>query len=78
MRYGGALILAVPEVKGKATAKKAVSALKRVKGVANVTVFPPQGAVGISFTSTGKVTSKQLLGALEKAGLKASQYDAGR
>ena len=76
MRYGGVLVLSVPGVKDEATGKKATAALGKVQGVAKVTPYPEQQAVGVAFTDTGKVTSKQLIEALEPAGLKGTQYAA--
>jgi copper chaperone CopZ len=76
MHYGGVLVLSVEGVKNKATGKKAASALKKVKGVGQVLVDPREEAIGVQFAATGKVTSKQLIEALDKAGLKAGQYHA--
>lgn len=74
MQYVGLLVLFVEGVKNKATGKKATAALSKVKGVGKVIVDPRQEAVGIQFTGKGKVTSKQLIEALEKAGLKGGQF----
>jgi copper chaperone CopZ len=74
MRYGGTLVLSVPGVKDEATGKKATAALGKIEGVAKVTLYPQQQAVGIEFADKGKVTSKQLVEALEAAGLKGTQY----
>lgn len=74
MQYGGMLVLSVEGLKNKANGKKASAALSKVKGVGKVIVDPRQEAVGIQFTGKGKVTSKQLLDALEKAGLTGSQF----
>lgn len=74
MRYGGILVLSIPGVKDEAAGKKAEAALGKVEGVAKVTLYPQQQAVSIGFTDTGKVTSKQLIEALEPAGLKGNQY----
>ena len=56
--------------------EKATAALEKVEGVAKVTVYPQQKAVAIQFRPKGKVTSKELLNALDKAGIKAGQYGA--
>lgn len=77
MQYGGLLLLSVEGIKDKAAGKKVTSALMNVKGVGKVMVDPRQEAVGILFASKGKVTSKQLIEALEKAGLKGSQFGVG-
>lgn len=74
MQYGGILVLSVPGVKEEAAGKKAQAALSKVEGVAKVTLYPKQEAIGIEFTGKGKVTSKQLIEALEAAGLKGTQY----
>jgi copper chaperone CopZ len=74
MQYGGILLLSVRGVKEEATAKKATDALSKVEGVSKVTLYPKQEAVGIEFSGKGKVTSKQLIEALEKAGLKGARY----
>jgi hypothetical protein len=78
MQYGGILLLSVRGVKDEATAKKAKAALSKVEGVNKVTLYPQQDAVGIEFTGKGKVTSKQLIEALDVAGLKAGEYKAAR
>jgi copper chaperone CopZ len=73
MQYGGTLVLHVAGVNDAATGQKATAALRAVEGVAKVTLFPKQQAVGIEFTPTGKVTSKQLTDALKEAGLNGAQ-----
>jgi copper chaperone CopZ len=73
-QYGGILLLSVASAKDEAAGKKAKAVLSKVEGVSKVTVYPKQEAVGIDFTGKGKVTSKQLIEALEKAGLKGAQY----
>ena len=78
MQYGGVLVLSVAGVKDETVGKKATAALGKVEGVAKVTLYPPQEAVGIEFTSKGKVTSKQLIDALDVAGLNGAQYGTGR
>jgi copper chaperone CopZ len=74
MQYGGILLLSVAGVNDEATGKKVTTALSKVEGVAKVTLYSKQQAVGIQFTGKGKVTSKQLIEALEAAGLKGAQY----
>ena len=74
MQYGGVLVLSVAGAKDAATGKKAISALHKVPGVANVTLFPQQDAVGVEFGGKGKATSRQLLDALRAAGLQGVQY----
>lgn len=74
MRYGGIFVLSVPGLKDETAGKKATAALSKVEGVAKVTLYPQQQAVGVEFADAGKVTSKQLIEALEPAGLKGAQY----
>ena len=74
MQYGGMLLLSVAGVKDEAAGMKAKAALSKVEGVARVTLYPQQQAVGIEFTGKGNVTSKQLLEALDAAGLMGGQY----
>jgi hypothetical protein len=74
MQYGGLLVLSVAGVNDQATGKKATAALSKVDGVARVTLYPQQEAVGIEFGDKGNVTSKQLIEALEAAGLKGAAY----
>ncbi|MBX9628848.1 MAG: heavy-metal-associated domain-containing protein [Gemmataceae bacterium] len=76
MAYGGVLVLSVPGLKDEATGKKATAALGKVEGVAKVTPYPQQQAVGVEFTDKGKVSTKQLIETLEAAGLKGAQYGA--
>jgi copper chaperone CopZ len=73
MQYGGVHVLYVGGVNEEATGKKAAAALRAVEGVAKVTLYPKQQAVGIEFTPNGKVTSKQLTDALKGAGLTGEQ-----
>jgi copper chaperone CopZ len=74
MQYGGILLLSIAGMKDEATGKTAKAVLSKVEGVSKVTVYPKQEAVGIEFSGKGKVTSKQLIEALEKADLKGAQY----
>ncbi|MBI3461954.1 MAG: cation transporter [Planctomycetes bacterium] len=74
MQYGGSLVLSVAGLKDDATGKKAKDALSKVEGVSKVTPFPKQESASVEFGGKGKVTSKQLIEALDKVGLKGSQY----
>lgn len=76
MKYGGFLMLSVPEAKDKATQAKATAALGKVKGVAKAVYYPQTKAVTIQFADKGRVTSTELIKALEDAGLNAGQFDA--
>ena len=76
MKYGTYLLLSLPDAKDKATQKKATTTLEKVEGVAKAVYYPQTKFVAIQFADKGKVTSTQLIKALEDAGLKASQAGA--
>lgn len=76
MQYSGLLLLSVEGVRNKAAAKKATTALSKVKGVGKVMLDSRQEVVGIQFFGKGKVTSKQLFETLDKAGLKGAQFSS--
>ena len=58
----------------EATAKKAKEAVSKVAGVKTVATFPAQHMVEIQFKSDGKATTKELIAALEDAGVKAETF----
>jgi copper chaperone CopZ len=66
--------LKAADLKDDATAKKAKAAVSKVAGVKNVATFPAQHMVEIQFASEGKATSKDLIAALENAGMKAETF----
>jgi len=76
MKYGGFLLLSLPDAKDKATITKATTTLEKVEGIAKAVYYPQTKFVAIQFADKGKVTSTQLIKALEDAGLKASQAGA--
>ena len=76
MKYGGFLLLSLSDVKDKAMIKKATTTLEKVEGVAKAVYYPQTKFVAIQFADKGKVTSTQLIKALEDVGLKASQAGA--
>jgi copper chaperone CopZ len=71
MRYDGWLALQVPDVKDEAKAKQVKEVLGKLKGVKQAVAYPAQQSVGVQFTSDGKLTSQQLIDALDEAGFKA-------
>ena len=75
-KYGAFLMLSVPDAKDKATQAKATTALGKVEGVAKATYYPQTKAVAIQFADKGKLTSTELIKALEDAGVKAGQFGA--
>lgn len=74
MSYGGWLALSVPGIKDEASAKEAETSVRGIKGVAKVGASPKQHTLSVQFASDGKVSSKQLIDALDAAGFKASNY----
>jgi len=72
MHYAGWLSLKVPDVKNEASAEKAKKALAELKGVKQVVAYPKQQSIGVQFTDNGKLSTQDLLDALDKAGLKAT------
>jgi copper chaperone CopZ len=72
MHYAGWLSLKVPDVKNEASAEKAKKALAELKGIKQVVAYPKQQSIGVQFTESGKLSSHDLIDALDKAGLKAT------
>jgi copper chaperone CopZ len=72
MRYGGWLALKVPSIKDEASGQKAKETLSKVEGVKTVAVYPAQHSVGVLFAGKGTVSSQQLIDALAKEGIEAS------
>ena len=75
IKYRGFLLLSVL-AKDKAAITKATTTLEKMDGVAKAVYFPQTKFVAIQFADKGKVTSTQLINALESAGIKASQASA--
>lgn len=74
MKYSGWLAIKVAGIETDETAAKAKDVLGKVKGVAKVAVYPKQDSVGVAFAKDGGVTMKELLAALNDAGLKAESF----
>jgi copper chaperone CopZ len=74
MKYSAFLLLSVPDAKDKTAGTKATTALSKVDGVAKAVFYSQTKSVAIQFADKGKVTSVQLIKALDDAGFKASQY----
>ncbi len=72
MRYQASLALKVPSLADVATGETAKSALSKVPGVTQVYVYLPQKSVAVDFSSAGKVTTQQLIEALNQAGIEAA------
>lgn len=74
MRYGGWLALSVPSITDDASGQKAKDALTKVEGVKTVALYPAQHKVGVLFAGQGTASSQQLIDALAKDGIQASNY----
>ena len=72
MRYGGWLALKVPSITDQASGQKAKDVLSKVEGVKTVAVYPAQHSVGVLFTGKGIASSQQMIDALAKEGIEAS------
>ncbi len=74
LRYSGTLALSVPAIQDKDTGKAAADALKKLPEVVKVNVFPSTHTLTIQFKDGVKLTSSQLIDALDQAGMKAKTY----
>ena len=68
MHYGGWLAIKVEEIKDDATAKPVREALGKIEGIKQTVAYPKQHAIGIQFAAKGRVSDRQLIDALAKAG----------
>ena len=73
-RYGGWLALKVPSVKDNESAKRVKEIAGKIPGVKQVAAYPAQNSIGIQFDNEGKVTSDDVIKALEKAEIKAERF----
>jgi copper chaperone CopZ len=71
MHYGAWLLLKVSDVKDETTAKQTKAVVSKVAGVQHVIAYPAEHTIGIQFQTKGEMTSRQLVDALGKAGVKA-------
>ncbi|HEV3138043.1 MAG TPA: hypothetical protein VGZ26_09060, partial [Pirellulales bacterium] len=74
MKYSGSLALSVPAIRDKDTGKAAADTLRKLAGIAKVDVFPSTHTLTVQFKDGGKLTSSQLVDALDQAGIKAKTY----
>jgi len=74
MRYAGWLALNVPSLADEASGQKVKAALTKVEGIKNVAVYPMQHSAAVLFGGKGTVTSQQVLDALAKEGIEASNF----
>lgn len=74
MQYGGWLVLKVPKLDDDAAAKQVKEILSKVAGVKRVATYPTQHSVGVEFDAKGDLTSRELIEALDGAGIKADNF----
>ncbi len=72
MRYAAWLALKVPSITDDASGKKVKDALGKVEGVKSVAVYPAQHAAAILFAGKGATSSRQVIDALAKEGIEAT------
>ena len=72
MHYVGWLSIKVPSVKDADTGQVAKDAVMKVEGVSQVAVYPQNHSIAIQFSSKGKLTSQDVIKALAKAGIDAT------
>jgi periplasmic mercuric ion binding protein len=74
MRYGGWLALKVPSITDEASGQKAKDMVSKIEGVKTVAVYPAQRSLGVLFVGKGATSSQQVIEALAKEGIEASNY----
>ena len=74
MRYSGKLALSVPAILDQETGKKAAESLEKLTGVGKVNTFPASHTLTVQFKDGAKLTSSQLIDALDQVGMKAKTY----
>ena len=73
MKYSGTLALSAPAI-DKDKGISAREALEKLPGVAKVNVFPATHTLTVQFKDNAKLTSADLINALDQIGLKAQTY----
>jgi hypothetical protein len=74
MRYAGWLALKIPSVTDEASGQKVKDALGKIEGIKTVAVYPQQHSAAVLFAGKGTASSKQLLDALAKDGIEATNF----
>jgi copper chaperone CopZ len=74
MKYSGTLALSVPAIQDQETGKAATGALEKLPGVAKVTAFPASHTLTVQFKDRAKLTSAQLIEALNQIGMHGKTY----
>lgn len=74
MQYGGWLALKVPSITDDPSGQKVKDLLTKVEGVKSVAVYPKQHSAAVLFTGKGSLSSQQMIDALAKDGIEASNF----
>ena len=74
MRYAGWLALKVPSITDEASGQKVKDALGKMEGVKTVAVYPAQHSAAVLFAGKGDVSSQQVIEALAKEGIEATNF----
>ena len=74
LRYTGLLALKVPSLKDDAAGAKVKEALKTTEGVSQVWTYPQQQSIVVGFGDKGTLKSQDLIAALAKTGIEATDY----
>ncbi len=74
MRYAGWLALKVPSLTDAASGQKVKDSLGKVAGIKSVAVYPAQHSAAVLFAGQGTMTSQQVIDALAKEGIEATNY----
>jgi mercuric ion binding protein len=74
MRYAGWLALKVPSITDDASGQKVKDVLGKLEGVKSVAVYPAQHSSAILFAGKGTVSSQQVIDALAKEGIEATNF----
>ncbi len=74
MRYAGWLALKVPSITDDASGQKVKDVLGKLEGVKGVAVYPVQHSSAVLFAGTGTVSTQQVIDALAKEGIEATNF----
>jgi copper ion binding protein len=72
MRYAGWLAIKVPSLTDNASGQKVKDSLGKIEGVRSVAVYPERKSAAVLFTGNGTLTSQQIVDALAKEGIEAT------
>ena len=72
MRYAAWLAIKVPSLTDNASGQKVKDALGKIEGVRSAAVYPDRKSAAGLFTGSGTLTSQQIVDALAKEGIEAT------